>query len=212
MLGTRSSACFCRNQGRSFEAWRSHVRKKIDFSEATPPLIGADSPVLARGGRSDRASELFFSRFEMPRPKPPGHLFDLVRTKIFARFELVAQSAPDDGPVGGAILIRRKSPTSWLMRDAIVANFKLLDQDQSSNSHCACAANEFAMQCQLHSTWLTAANQSAPPKYRPLRRSSMPKSARGSEPRPTAADVCARGCCARSCHRRWHSDAARCSG
>src|SRR5256885_17226448 len=29
-------------------------------------------PVLARGGRSDRASELFFSRFEMPRPKPPG--------------------------------------------------------------------------------------------------------------------------------------------
>jgi hypothetical protein len=56
------------------------------------------------------------------------HLFDLVRTKIFARFELVAQSAPDDGPVGGAILIRRKSPTSWLMRDAIVANFKLLDR------------------------------------------------------------------------------------
>jgi len=31
-------------------------------------------------------------------------------------------------------------------RDAIVANFKLLDQDQSSNSHRACAANEFAMQ------------------------------------------------------------------
>jgi hypothetical protein len=103
-------------------------------------------PVLARGRRSDRASELFFSRFEMLRPKPPGHLFDLVRTKIFAPFELVAQSAPDDGSVGGAILIRRKSPTSWLMRDAIVANFKLLDQDQSSNSHRACAANEFAMQ------------------------------------------------------------------
>src|SRR5947199_10425229 len=26
---------------------------------------------------SDRASELLFSRFDMPRPKPPGHLFDL---------------------------------------------------------------------------------------------------------------------------------------
>jgi hypothetical protein len=102
-------------------------------------------PVLARGGRSDRASELFFSRFEMPRPKPPGHLFDLVRTKISARFELVAQSAPDDGPVGGAILIRGKSPASWLMRDAVVANFKLLDQDQSSNSHRACHAHGFVM-------------------------------------------------------------------
>ena len=110
------------------------------------PVDRRAMPVLARGGRSDRASELFFSRFEMLRPKPPGHLFDLERTKIFAPFELVAQSAPDDGPVGGAILIRRKSPTSWLMRDAIVANFKLLDQDQSSNSHRACAANEFAMQ------------------------------------------------------------------
>src|SRR5437667_10091954 len=51
---------------------------------------------------SDRASELLFSRFDMPRPKPPGYLFDLVRTKIFAGFELVAQSAPDDGSVGGA--------------------------------------------------------------------------------------------------------------
>ena len=101
-------------------------------------------PVLARGGRSDRASELFFSRFEMPRPKPSGHLFDLVRTKIFPRFELVAQSAPDDGPVGGAILIRRKSPARWLVRDAILANFELLDQDQSSNSHRACAAHGFA--------------------------------------------------------------------
>src|SRR4029450_3352821 len=95
--------------------------------------------------RSDRASELFFSRFEMPRPKPSGHLFDLVRTKIFPRFELVAQSAPDDGPVDGAILIRGKSPASWLMRDAVVANFKLLDQDQSSNSHRACHAHGFAM-------------------------------------------------------------------
>jgi hypothetical protein len=105
----------------------------------------ARNVVLAEGGRSDRASELFFSRFEMPRPKPSGHLFDLVRTKIFPRFELVAQSAPDDGPVDGAILIRGKSPASWLMRDAVVANFKLLDQDQSSNSHCACHAHGFAM-------------------------------------------------------------------
>ena len=93
---------------------------------------------------SDRASELFFSRFDMPRPKPPGYLFDLVRTKIFASFELVAQSAPDDGPVGGAILIRRKSPARWLVRDAVLPNFKLLDQDQSSNSHRACAAHGFA--------------------------------------------------------------------
>jgi hypothetical protein len=69
----------------------------------------------------------------MPRPKPPCHVFNLVRTKVFARFELVAQSAHDDGPVGGAILIRRKSPASWLVRDAVVANFKLLDQDRSSN-------------------------------------------------------------------------------
>jgi hypothetical protein len=46
----------------------------------------------------------------MPRPKPPCHIFNLVRTKVLARFELVAQSAHDDGPVGGAILIRRKSP------------------------------------------------------------------------------------------------------
>src|SRR6516162_1543554 len=74
-----------------------------------------------------------FSRFEMPRPKPPGHLFDLVWTKVLARFELFAQSAHDDGPVGGAILIRAKSPASWLMRDAVVANFKLVDQDRSSN-------------------------------------------------------------------------------
>jgi hypothetical protein len=28
-------------------------------------IISAAMPVLARGGRSDRASELFFSRFEM---------------------------------------------------------------------------------------------------------------------------------------------------
>jgi NYN domain len=41
-------------------------------------------------------SAVFFSRFEMPRPKPPGHLFDLVRMKVFARFELVAQSAHDE--------------------------------------------------------------------------------------------------------------------
>ena len=119
------------------------------ISAATLSMIGpADRramPVLARGGRSDRASELFFSRFEMPRPKPSGHLFDLVRTKIIPRFELVAQSAPDDGPVEGAILIRGKSPASWLMRDAVVANFKLLDQDQSSNSHRACHAHRFAM-------------------------------------------------------------------
>src|SRR5207244_9063032 len=66
------------------------------------------------------------------------------RTKIFASFELVAQSAPDDGPVGGAILIRRKSPARWLVRDAVLPNFKLLDQDQSSNSHRACAAHGFA--------------------------------------------------------------------
>src|SRR5262249_10572629 len=67
-----------------------------------------------------------------------------VRMKIFASFELVAQSAPDDGPVGGAILIGRKSPARWFVRDAALANFKLLDQDQSSNSHCACAAHGFA--------------------------------------------------------------------
>ncbi len=102
-------------------------------------------PVLARGGGVIERQSCFFSRFEMPRPKPSGHLFDLVRTKIFPRFELVAQSAPDDGPVGGAILIRGKSPASWLMRDAVVANFKLLDQDQSSNSHRACHAHGFVM-------------------------------------------------------------------
>jgi len=81
----------------------------------------------------------------MPRPKPPAHLFDLVRTKIIATFELVAQSAPNDGPVGGAILIRRKFPARWLVRDGVLANFKLLDQDQSSNSHGACAAHRLAM-------------------------------------------------------------------
>ena len=81
----------------------------------------------------------------MPPPKPPCHLFDLVRTKVFARFELVAQSAHDDGPVGGAILIRRKSPASWLVRDAVVADFKLLDQDRSSNRRDARAAHGFAV-------------------------------------------------------------------
>ncbi len=79
------------------------------ISAATLSMIGPadrrEMPVLARGGRSDRASELFFSRFEMPRPKPSGHLFDLVRTKIFPRFELVAQSAPDDEPVGLCVML-----------------------------------------------------------------------------------------------------------
>jgi hypothetical protein len=82
----------------------------------------------------------------MPRPKPPCHVFDLVRTKVFARFELAAQSAHDDGPVGGAILICRKSPASWLVRDAVVANFKLLDQDRSSNRRDARAAHGFVVQ------------------------------------------------------------------
>jgi hypothetical protein len=31
------------------------------------------------------------------------------------------------------------------VRDGVLANFKLLDQDRSSNSHGACAAHRFAM-------------------------------------------------------------------
>src|SRR5262249_49027457 len=92
----------------------------------------------------DRGFAPFFL-IKMPRPKPPCHVFNLVRTKVFARFELVAQSAHDDGPVGGAILIRRKSPASWLVRDAVVANFKLLDQDRSSNRRDARAAHGFVV-------------------------------------------------------------------
>jgi len=48
-------------------------------------------------------------------------------------------------PVGGAILIRAKSPASWLMRDAVVANFKLVDQDRSSNRRHARAAHGFVV-------------------------------------------------------------------
>src|SRR5216683_6477986 len=81
-------------------------------------------------------SALPFSRCAMPRPKPPGHLFDLVRTKIFARFELVAQSSFVDGPRCGITGIRRKVVAGRLVRDAVVVNFKLLSQDKSSgNSH-----------------------------------------------------------------------------
>src|SRR6266446_8281968 len=71
----------------------------------------------------------------MLQPKPDSHLSDIVRAKVFARFEPVAHCALDDGPVDGVTRIRNKFPAGWLVCDAVLVNFKLLRQNQTPSSH-----------------------------------------------------------------------------
>src|SRR6266567_6917670 len=75
--------------------------------------------------RSRLTSRYFFPVSQIFQPKALGHLSDFVPAIVFARFELLARSALNDGPVGGVAGIRRKFPAGRLMCDAVVVNFKL---------------------------------------------------------------------------------------